>query len=243
MAQEYSGSQSSRGRQLGFTTLDEEVQNRELQVEGDIPDWVNGALLRNGPAKFEDSAKSFNHWFDGMAMLRRFSIRNGRVEYSNKFLESKAYESVKNGEMAYDEFATDPCRDIFERFFTLFKGPNATDNANVNIARHADDFVAMTETPIPIEFDPETLETIGEVEYTESDAVDGDITTAHPHYDFERGETVNYVTEFSRKSEYKVYTLADSSDEREILGTYGVDEPAYMHSFGMTENYVVLAEF
>ena len=36
-----------------------------------------------------------------------------------------------------------------------------TDNANVNLVRIGERYIAMTETPLPIEFDPETLATKG----------------------------------------------------------------------------------
>ena len=36
-----------------------------------------------------------------------------------------------------------------------------TDNPNVNLARIGERYIAMTETPMPIEFDPETLDTVG----------------------------------------------------------------------------------
>ena len=39
--------------------------------------------------------------------------------------------------------------------------PDVTDNPNVNLARIGDRYIAMTETPMPVEFDPDTLETIG----------------------------------------------------------------------------------
>ncbi|MDY6779219.1 MAG: carotenoid oxygenase family protein, partial [Halobacteria archaeon] len=101
----------------------------------------------------------------------------------------------------------------------------------------------MTETPLPVEFDPETLETVGVFDY--DDSVDGHLTTAHPHHDPERGVTVNYVTEFSRTSTYKLYTFddTDADVDRDVVGTYDVDKPAYMHSFALTPNYAVLAEF
>ncbi len=54
--------------------------------------------------------------------------------------------------------------------------PKLSDHANVNLVQLGERFIAMTETPIPVEFDPETLETVG-VAYK----VPGMLTTAHPH--------------------------------------------------------------
>ena len=36
-----------------------------------------------------------------------------------------------------------------------------SDNANVNLTKLGERFISMTETPIPVEFDGETLETAG----------------------------------------------------------------------------------
>jgi len=38
---------------------------------------------------------------------------------------------------------------------------DTTDNTNVNITKIDNKFIAMTETPIPIGYDRETLDTIG----------------------------------------------------------------------------------
>jgi len=231
--------QRAQRRRVAFETLEREVENQSLEVEGTIPSWLEGTLLRTGPAAFEAGDQDLNHWFDGLAMLHSFSIGDSEVKYTNSYLESKNYSSVAaDSELAYPEFATDPCRDIFERIFSMFS-PEFSDNANVNISRQADSFVSMTETPLPVEFDPETLETVGVAEY--DDGLDSHTTTAHPHH--EDGVTYNYVTEFSRTSTYKIYRMPDGTREREVIATIERDRPAYMHSFGLTESCVVLAEF
>lgn len=227
---------------VGVRTLETEVEDVELSVEGTIPSWLRGTLLRNGPAKFDFDDQTVNHWFDGHAMLHKFEITTDGVTYANRFLQSDAHTAAeREGELGYGEFATDPCRDLFERVFVLFSAPEPTDNALVSIDRHADRFMAMTEAPMPVEFDPETLETLGPFEF--DDDLSGRLTTAHPHRDFEREVTINYVTQFGRTCRYLVYELADEDTEREPVGRLEVDEPAYMHSFGMTEQYLILAEF
>ena len=56
------------------------------------------------------------------------------------------------------EFATDPCRSLFKRLVTTFLR-EVSDNANVNISKLGENFVALTEVPLPVMFDPQTLET------------------------------------------------------------------------------------
>jgi len=225
---------------IGFADLDNEINIDELSIQGDLPKWLAGTLIRNGPAKFDLKKQSVNHWFDGLAMLHRFSFENGKVSYANKFIQSRSFEKSKQeGKIAYREFATDPCRSIFSKVSSMFS-LHVTDNANVNISKIDEKFVALTETPIPIEFDPKTLEIVGLVDY--QDQLKGNLTTAHPHYDHTKDETFNYITKFSRNSKYHIYRK-QTGKERTIVASLDVKEPSYMHSFGMTQNYLILTEF
>ncbi len=100
----------------------------------------------------------------------------------------------------------------------------------------------MTETPLPVEFDPETLETLGQVEYADS-LGKAHVTTAHPHHDAERDELVNYVARFSKTSEYVLYGLPAGASGRRVIARLPVREPAYMHAFGMSGRHLILAEY
>ena len=59
---------------VGFrSSLTEETPEPvTLEISGTLPSWLEGALLRTGPSKFEVGARTYNHWFDGLAMLHRF---------------------------------------------------------------------------------------------------------------------------------------------------------------------------
>ena len=41
------------GLRRGFETLDAETRIDSLPVEGEVPAWLTGSLVRTGPAKFE----------------------------------------------------------------------------------------------------------------------------------------------------------------------------------------------
>jgi beta,beta-carotene 9',10'-dioxygenase len=220
----------------GFADLNEEVTLDRIELRGELPDWLSGSLVRVTPAKFELEQGTIRHWFDGLAMLHRFAFHDGRVSYANRFLRSDVYEQAKRGERLSQGFATDPCRAIFKRVQTMFS-PQFTDNANVNLTRLGDRYVAMTETPLPIEFDPQTLATL-----RHAGKAPGHVTTAHPHHDRKTGEAINYAVNMGAVSTYRVYAT-NARDERRVVAKVPVREPAYMHSFGMTERYLVLAEY
>ncbi|MFD1152304.1 carotenoid oxygenase family protein [Saccharothrix hoggarensis] len=221
----------------GFQTLDREAVVDRLDVRGRLPSWLSGTLVRNGPARFEADGRSFRHWFDGQAMLHRFGFADGVVSYRNRFLETPSLHAVRDdGRIAYAEFATDPCRSIFARFFTR---PRITPNANVNVVSDGERDWALTETPIAVEFDPDTLATVGLSDHR--DAIKGEVTTAHPHQAPLTGDLVNYVLKFGRRSVYQVYRQRGRT--RELLASLPAERPGYLHSFAITERHVVLAIF
>ncbi len=74
--------------ELAFTSLSSETSAVSLKVIGNIPPWLNGVLVRNGPALFEIGQESFTHWFDGQAMLHSYIFKEGGVTYTNKFLDT-----------------------------------------------------------------------------------------------------------------------------------------------------------
>ena len=217
---------------LGFESVARELSIGSLDVDGSVPGWLRGTLVRNGPGRYEVGDKSFEHWFDGLAMLHAFSFGRGRVGYANRFLRSSSYEAAeRDGVIAFNEFATDPCRAIFNGTAAMFKLAPVP-NANVNVARLGREFVAMTELPLPVKFDPETLRTVG----AQGEALRlGNTGTAHPHRT-RSGRSVTYEVELIPPSAYIV-----RSGGRE-LARIPVTKPAYMHSFSLTERFAVLTE-
>ncbi len=225
---------------LGFSDQLNEISVDDLPVSGQVPDWLTGDLLRNGPAMWTVGPRRMNHWFDGMAMLHRFTIDHGSVSYANKFLRSPDYKKAADGKISYREFATDPCRSFFKSLISMF-GSIDGGNANVNISKVADEFVAMTETPMLIGFDSKTLDTLGVVDY--ADAIKGQVTTAHPHFDHQRNASVNYIIAMGVRSSYNVFSLPSGSKTRNSIAVVPVTAPSYMHSFAMSERFVVLMEY
>jgi beta,beta-carotene 9',10'-dioxygenase len=222
----------------GLTTQNHEITVEELAVKGDIPQWLVGSLIRNTPAQYEIGARSYRHWFDGLAMLHSFTFENGRVSYRNRFLQSKGYrENNETGEIKFLEFATDPDQTLFHRLLTTFQKPDFSNNTNVNVARYGDRFVALTEIPLAMVFDVHTLETLDVYDYE----TDAQIGTAHPHFDFARNMGFTYMAKIGISSEYRFHSLTEN--KLNLLATVPTKKLAYIHSFGMTENYLLLAEY
>src|SRR5271155_3272168 len=83
-----------------FKSLNQQINQCELEVYGEIPNWLNGTLVRVGPAKFETKSELVDHLFDGFAMLHAFDFAQGKLTYTNKFLDTSYYQhAMKTGEI------------------------------------------------------------------------------------------------------------------------------------------------
>lgn len=226
---------------LALRNTERELTIESLPVLGRLPEWLQGTLIRNGPGAFEVGPDRYRHWFDGLAMLHRFAFGRGRVSYANKFLDTRTYRAAQEtGRIAYSEFATDPCRSIFSRIQSVFD-PQISDSAKVSIARLAERYLALAETPIQVEFDPETLATAGVFVY-EDGPLSGQMTTVHPQFDPATGAAYNLVTRYHAISHYRLYRV-EPGGARARVGQVASTQPSYMHSFGMTQRYAIFTAF
>lgn len=220
--------------------LEEETERSPCPIQGKIPEWLSGVLLRNGPGKFTVGDKRVD-WFDGLALLHAFEFTPQNVFYSSRFLRSEQYYLMtEEKSLNFAGFAMDPTTKQTSHFIP--KEMKDIVNADVTIQHYADQFVALTEIPLPVVFDPETLATVGNFKY-QDDLKDGQVQSAHSLHDLASKETVNYFIRIGKNSTYVIWKMKDGQSKRELIAEIPVDEPAYMHSFALTERYVVLAEY
>ncbi|KAH7694654.1 CBN-BCMO-2 protein, partial [Aphelenchoides avenae] len=241
-----------------FENFEEVPKAEQCQITGEIPKWLKGTLLRNGPGMFKVGDTQYNHWFDGLAYIQRYHFENGKMFYSAKYLRSEAYErNTAAQRIVVGEFGTakypDPCKNIFHRYFSYFFENHTTDNGVVNFFKAGDAIFACTETPKLNQIDPKTLETGAKVNFDDYVAVN--IVTAHQHTASD-GSVLNVGSKFGRNA-YYVFTKTDPPSEEDrqdatkvlqstsAVGRIKLDEPmmpCYYHSFGMSENHMVLFE-
>lgn len=237
----------------------------KAEVRGSLPEWLQGTLVRNGPGLFSFGETSYNHWFDGMALLHSFTIKHGEVTYRSKYLRSDTYNSnleadrivvSEMGTMAYPH----PSKNMLTKMVTFINHtvPDFTDNCAGNIIKYGDDYYATSETNYIHKIDPVTLETQNKVDYKKHVSVN--LAISHPHYDKE-GNSYNMGTSIAdkAKTKYVIFkvpavehgkTQANSDwtqplKNAEIMATVPCRTlltPSYYHSFGMTENYFIFIE-
>lgn len=241
------------GYALGLLSQTSEL-SEALPVEGRLPEWLQGQLIRTVPSIFEVGETNLKHWFDGLAALYSFTFNRGKVFCRSKILRSKAYEeSLKQGRLTTAEFATNPRQTWRDRIRAIV-APPLTDNGNVNVVEIAGRYLAMTEIPKWLEFNPETLAIIAGSESRKEAAFSPTFVstaTAHPHKDPLSGKMINIGTHFGARSRYVIFeTAIDAVADRQSLSAVHreiaqlpTSQPGYLHSFAITENYIILFEF
>ena len=220
---------------LGFYTQPRELPRTRVRVEGTLPEWLRGTLLRTGPATFEAPGKPIEHWFMGLAMLVRLRVGDepGVAEVSAKHLRSHERERA----MRPVHFPR--LKAIADRIRPFVRRRQVSDDGSVNVARVGDRWIAMTETTRRARFDPETLEALGSLTYR--DELEGHLTTAHPIWDARRGCHFNYMTRFGPRTVHVAYRMVDG--RRHLLRELETARPSYMHAIGATENHLIFVEY
>ncbi|NWH93108.1 BCDO1 dioxygenase, partial [Aegithalos caudatus] len=228
---------------------------------GQLPTWLQGILVRNGPGMHTIGDSKYNHWFDGLALLHSFTFKNGEVYYRSKYLRSDTYNcNIEANRIVVSEFGTmaypDPCKNIFAKAFSYLSHtiPEFTDNCLINIMKAGDDFYATGETNFIRKINPQTLETLEKVDYNKYVAVN--VATSHPHYD-SAGNVLNMGTSIvdKGKTKYLLFKIPSSVPEQEkkkscfkhlevvcSIPSRSLLHPSYYHSFGITENYIIFIE-
>jgi beta,beta-carotene 9',10'-dioxygenase len=221
-----------------FRWAPREPSELPVRVQGALPEWLRGKLVRVAPALFDRGSFTAEHWFDGHGLVYGFEL-GSKPRYQQHLLESRALAAAEAGRADIATFDTRMHRRWFERLRHPI--PEVTDNANVNVIPWQGAWLAMTETPYQHVIDPESLRTRGLYSY------DDDLPrrlnmTAHPHYDTSREALVNVGFNLGAKSEIVVYRQSWSSHRREVEGRLSFRRLPYVHSFGLTPNYAVLLD-
>ncbi|TDG48175.1 hypothetical protein AWZ03_005350 [Drosophila navojoa] len=227
------------------------VEPIEGHASGHIPDWLNGSLLRNGPGSWKVGEMSFGHLFDCSALLHRFAIKNGRVTYQNRFVDTQTLQKNRAAQrIVVTEFGTaavpDPCHSIFDKFGAIFKPDNGTDNSMISIYPFGDQYYTLTETPFMHRINPCTLAT--EARICTSDFVGIINHTSHPHV-LPSGTVYNLGISMTKSGPaYAIICFPNGEhmfEDAHVVTTLPCRwklHPGYMHTFGLTEHYFVIVE-
>lgn len=149
----------------------------------------------------------------------------------------------------------DPCAGFFNKLKSVFE-PAQNSNpgfSNVGVTISANPsglapepktLVLKTDTASLKKIDMETLEPIGVTDQTKiHPALKGPLSCAHAQFDHETGDMYNYNLDFGVNCTYRIFKSTLATGKTEILATISdkTIPAAYIHSFFLTEDFVILA--
>jgi beta,beta-carotene 9',10'-dioxygenase len=207
------------------------------KLEGHVPDWLRGEVVRTCPAVFEAGGWRAHHWFDGLGMIYAFRVGESSVDFRSRLLDSQIAREIARGEMHRGSFGTPISRSFLQRMIQPV--PRISDNTNVNIVKMGHELVAMTEGDRQLVIDEGTLAAVRPVDYAQ-DTLKGAILSAHPHFDFGRGKVVNLATRFGLGGEISIYEHGPEERQRHVIGSWRTRRVPYMHTFGLTPQHAIL---
>ncbi|HEX2252928.1 MAG TPA: carotenoid oxygenase family protein [Thermoanaerobaculia bacterium] len=215
-----------------FAAPPPEASYRIAGIEGELPPYLaGGTYYANGPARFGRGEVSYAHWLDGDGMVARLGFDEAGATFANRFV---ATEKLREEEAAG--------RALFRTFGTAFPGDRLlrgmalASPGNVSVYPWAGRLLAFGEQGLPWELDPETLETRGVHTFGgRLNAVSP--FSAHPVFDRESGEMVNFGVSFSsRRPVLNVYRFGADGDL--VYRTrVGLDAPRSVHDFALSPRW------
>ncbi|TPX34660.1 hypothetical protein SmJEL517_g02720 [Synchytrium microbalum] len=227
-------------------------------------------LTKDIQAKTGKKTYSIHHWFDGMSVIHRFDIRtDGSVWYSSRATANGEEAAISESGISGVAFAQrDICRSLFKKVFTTFTAltgiarpasSGKPDSANVGVtvslnyplAKSARKSTSTGNEPLTLlvktdanilqELDPVTLEPVRVFNYTEiNPAFPGALSAAHHQFDASTREYYNYTIEFGPKTKFHLFTISEANPKGRLLVTINNCIPAYVHSFTLTDKYIVI---
>ncbi|KAK3300904.1 retinal pigment epithelial membrane protein-domain-containing protein [Chaetomium fimeti] len=184
-----------------------------------------------------------------------------RVYYSSRRQSDKVAADIKaTGTLRSISFAqrTDPCVGLFGKFMSVFNRRPTLYNVGVTVnvdlplfkrpaqpavdaqGHRAASIVIGTDAGVMCEMDPKTMDPVDFPKHSKFHPdLKGPLGGAHGKFDQETGDYINYNLELGKQPVYRVFQVSAATGKTDILATIPY-KAAFIHSFFMTRNYVVL---
>lgn len=205
----------------------EEGDAFDLEIEGELPRELNGALYRIGPNPHFKPLGRY-HWFDGDGMVHAFILRDGRAAYRNRYVRTDGLKAeMKAGRALFGGLIEQP-RELPPEL------PPFKNAANTNIIGYANRLLALFEAASPHELKPLTLETVGLFDF--GGKLTGPVT-AHPKFDPVNGDLL-----FFGYQPFPPYaTWYRAGRDGKLIESRPIDTglPVMMHDFIATDDYAI----
>jgi carotenoid cleavage dioxygenase-like enzyme len=200
-----------------YAPVTDEITSFELKTEGAIPPELSGWYVRNGP---NPHSAASGHWFSGDGMVHGVRLENGRaMSYRNRWVRTSLFLEGRRPQ------GEDGRRDL------------TAGAANTHIVRHAGHTLALVESSLPYELEPD-LATVGPYDF------EGRLSTpmtAHPKVCPNTNE-MHFFGYDAMEAPYLTYHRADAAGNLVVSRPVEEVGPTMMHDFALTSRHVVFMD-
>lgn len=143
---------------IGFANTASDFSHQTLTIEGNVPKDIQGQFFRNGPAKHERAGDRYQHLFEGDGMLQCFTIGNGKITHTGKFINTPKFEKEQQAQrFVY----SGPDTKLLNS--SPVSSPDTINTANTNVIAVGNDLWALWEAGSATSINKNTLQYQGQV--------------------------------------------------------------------------------
>jgi carotenoid cleavage dioxygenase len=209
-----------------------EIDLVDCEVDGRIPDDLNGAFYRVGPdfqypPKFPDNIP-----FDGEGHVSMFRFSAGRVDLKSRYVRTQRFDVQRRARRA---------------LFGMYRNPFTDDaglenvsrgTANTTVVYHAGRLLALKEDSPPVAMDALTLDTKDDY-VTFGGKLTSQTFTAHPKLDPETGEMIAFGYEARGLGSDDVAIVTIDRDGNLTRESWiKVPYVGMLHDFAVTQSHI-----
>ena len=215
-----------------------EYDATELEVIGELPRDLDGVYLRNTQNPVHQPLGKY-HAFDGDGMLHLMSFANGRCEYRNRFIRTKAFmEEQSEGRALYAGLIDNPR--VAQRPGWGARG-GLRDSAATDVIVHAGKALAtFYQCGEPYRLDARTLGFEG-VDAWGGQVMAGGGISAHPKVDLRTGELLFF--NYSKQAPYMHFGTVDKDNQLVHYVPVELPGPRLPHDMAFTGRFAILNDF
>jgi carotenoid cleavage dioxygenase-like enzyme len=207
----------------------------DCEVEGDIPDDLDGGFYRVGPdAQYpKPAALEYDIGFDGEGHASLFRIRNSHVDYVSRWVKNERWKAQHAARRSLYGVYRNPYTDD-PSVFGKFRGTQ-----NTQVWYHNGRILAMKEDTMPAALDPNTLETL-DGNYHFDGGFNSQTFTAHPKNDSHNGNLLAFGYEATGMGSTDVSVFEITPQGRTVWQAM-VKAPycSEIHDYAITEKHIV----
>ena len=217
-----------------------------LEVQGEIPNFIDGKLIRVGPSVLHTENKNYTNFLDAFGRVTSWTLSgtSNTASFQSAIVKSLLWNHSVN-DKSITRHITQQKTDPSTRpgIFSL----DEMDNTDVNVYKfkNSDKFLTFTDFYLANEVHLDTLRTIGSAQYKDSDNIpeNGFFSSSHPEEYIHPTTEVVYLINWlgvktARGSTIYIYAM-DGNLSRTLVGAVDIDFLPYsIHSVALVGDYI-----